>query len=288
MWTAAEVLREADAACYLAKRAGGNRVQVSAPGPEGAGADDEWSRRVVQAIRRHEFQLYAQPFVPLDHGGTRPPCCEILLRLNAGSGEPLSATAFLPMARRYGLMPAVDQWVVRETVRRLSARRAAHPGEEPPTVAINLDDETVIGGRLLPMVRAALAETGVPPEALCFEISESVAAAHPVVSTKLLQDLRAAGCQTALEHCGTGMGAFTFLPRLQPDYLKIAGHIVQGLAGDPVRRALASALNEVGHALGLRTIAVQVEEPAELACLRRMGVDFAQGYGCGRPAPLGW
>jgi diguanylate cyclase (GGDEF)-like protein/PAS domain S-box-containing protein len=287
-WSATEVLREADAACYLAKRAGGNRVQVSTPRPEGAGPADEWSRRVVQAVRRREFQLYAQPLVPLDGGGPRPPCCEILLRLAADTGEPLGADAFLPTARRHGLMPAVDQWVVRETVRRLSARQAAHPGDECLTVAINLDDETVVGGRLLPTVRRALADSGVPADALCFEIGEAVAAAHPVVSEKLLEDLRTAGCQTTLEHCGTGMGAFTFLPRLRPDYLKIAGHIVHGLAGDPVRRALATALNEVGHALGLRTIAVGVEEPADLACLRDMGVDFAQGYGCGRPAPLGW
>jgi EAL domain-containing protein (putative c-di-GMP-specific phosphodiesterase class I) len=185
-------------------------------------------------------------------------------------------------------MAALDQWVVRETIRRLSGWRSAHPDRDTPTVAINLDDETVTAGQVLTTVRQALADTGVPPRALCFEVGESVAAAHPAVAARLQHELRAAGCQTTLEHCGCGMAVFTSLRRLQPDYLKIAGHIVHGLPRDPVHHALATALNEVGHALGLQTIAVQVEAPGELACLRRMGVDFAQGFAVGMPEPLAW
>ena len=82
-----------------------------------------------------------------------------------------------------------------------------------------------------------------------------------LASASLFHDLRAAGCQTTLDQCGSGMAAFTLLRRLQPDYLKIAGHIVRGLARDPVHRALATALNEVGHAMGLKTIGVQVQGP---------------------------
>jgi EAL domain-containing protein (putative c-di-GMP-specific phosphodiesterase class I) len=126
----------------------------------------------------------------------------------------------------------------------------------------------------------------VRPHALCFEINESVVVAHPAASAKLLRDLRAAGCQTTLDHCGSGMAAFTLLRRLRPDYLKIAGHIVRGLARDPVQRALATALNEVGHVLGLKTIGVQVESRGVLARLHRMGVDYAQGFGIGRPEAL--
>ena len=152
--------------------------------------------------------------------------------------------------------------------------------------AINLDDETVTSGKVPPLVQVELAKTDVRPHALCFEVSESVVVAHPAASAKLLHDLRAAGCQTTLEHCGSGMAAFTLLRRLRPDYLKIAGHIVRGLARDPVHRALATALNEVGHVLGLKTVGVQVEGPEVLAWLRRIGVDYAQGFGIGRPEPL--
>ena len=283
-----DVLRAADAACYLAKRRGGNRIKVSVPRRPAPGVSrgHEWPWRVVRAIKENRFLLYAQPVLPLDHGDARAPRFELLLRLDQGPGEPLSPSAFLPAARRHGLMPAVDRWVIREAIQRLSDWQRAHPGVEPPTAAINLDDETVAAGKVLTLVQAELARTGVRPHALCFEVSEAAVVSHTATSATLLRELRAAGCQTALEHCGTGMAAFTLLRRLQLDYLKIAGHIVRGLARDPVHRALATALNDVGHALGLKTIGVQVEGPEVLAWLRRIGVDYAQGFEIGRPEPL--
>jgi diguanylate cyclase (GGDEF)-like protein/PAS domain S-box-containing protein len=282
------VLRAADTACYLAKRSGGNRIHLSAPDGRTAGVPhhDEPSRRVLCAVKENRFRLYAQPLEALDHGDARSPRFELLLRLDEGRGEPLSPRAFLPAARRRGLMPIVDRWVIREAVQRLSDWRGTHPGVEQLIVAINLDDETVTARTVLPLVLEELARTDLPPHALCFEVGESVVAAHPAESCRLLQELRAAGCQSTLEHCGSGMAAFTLLRRLQPDYLKIAGHIIRKIARDPVHRALATALNEVGHVLGLKTIGVQVERPGALECLRRIGVDYAQGFAVGRPEPL--
>jgi diguanylate cyclase (GGDEF)-like protein/PAS domain S-box-containing protein len=283
-----DVFRAADAACYLAKHRGGNQTQVSAPRPRGTGAarDHAWPRRLALAVTENRFRLYAQAVVPLDHGGARAPRLELLLRLDEGGGEPLSPHAFLPAARRQGLMPTVDRWVVREAIQRLSERQVEHPDLEHVTVAINLDDESVASGEVLALVRGELATTGVPSQALCFEISESAVVAHPAATASLFHDLRAVGCQTTLDQCGSGMAAFTLLRRLQPDYLKIAGHIVRGLARDPIHRALATALNEVGHILALKTIGVHVDSPAALECLRRIGVDFGQGFGIGRPEPL--
>ena len=283
-----DVIRAADAACYAAKRSGGNRIQVSLPpwGVTGAPSEDEWSRRLVSAVEQNRFRLHAQPLQPLDGGGPTSPRFELLLRLDDGTGKPLPPQAFLPAARRHGLMPLVDRWVLREAILRLSAWQRVHPDGDPLTLAVNLDDETVAGGAFGAVVQLELSSTDVTPEALCFEISESVVAAHPGVSARLVHELRAVGCQTTLEHAGSGMAAFTMLRRLRPDYLKIAGHIIRGLARDPVHRALATALNETGHALGLKTIGVQVEGPGVLAWLRRIGVDYAQGFGIGRPEPL--
>ena len=283
-----DVFRAADAACYLAKRRGGNRVQVSTgdrPAP-GVSGGHEWSRHVVRAVRENRFLLYAQPVLPLDHGDARSPRFELLLRLDEGPRQPLSPHAFFPAARRLGLMPEVDRWVVCEAIRRLSDWQRAHPGMGPATAAINLDDETVAAGKVLALVETELAQGGIPPPTLCFEVTEAVAVAHTAATARLLCGLRAAGCQTALEHCGTGMAAFTLLRRLQPDYLKIAGHIVRGLARDPVHRALATALNDIGHVLGLETIGVHAEGLEVLEWLRRIGVDYAQGYGIGRPERL--
>jgi EAL domain-containing protein (putative c-di-GMP-specific phosphodiesterase class I) len=282
----AEILREADAACYAAKRTGGDRVQVSDASPPAEPRDQEWSRRVVRTVEEHRFQLYAQPVVPLNRVAGRAPRLELLLRLEEEPGTAELPRSFLPAVRRYGLLPSVDEWVIREAVRRLGEWGRAHAGKDHPTVAVNLSDETVASGRALSLVEGALAGSEVPAEALCFEISEATVAAHPTASAELVRRLRTAGCRTTVEHCGTGMAAFTQLRRLRPDFLKIAGHIVRSLDRDPVQRALAGALNEVGHVLGLRTIGCQVEGGRVLEHLRQIGVDFAQGFGLGRPEPF--
>ena len=282
-----DVLRTADTACYLAKRGGGNRLRVWArhpPATEGT-LGGQWTERVLAAVRDNRFRLYGQPVEPLD-GSAAGPRLEVLLRLDGGYGELLAPPAFLPAARREGLMPAIDRWVVREVIRLLAAWQRSHPGSEPGTMAVNLDDDTVAGGEFPPLVQAELARAGVPATALCFEICESVAVSHPAEAAAFCRDLRGAGCRTTIEHCGSGMAAFTLLRRLRPDYLKIAGHIVRGLTRDPVHRALATALNEVGHVLGLGTIAVHVENRRLLARLRQIGVDYAQGFGIAPPAPV--
>jgi diguanylate cyclase (GGDEF)-like protein/PAS domain S-box-containing protein len=283
-----EVLRAADTACYLAKRAGGNRIHVHDPRQRAARTlrDRDWVRRVLRATEEDRFRLHAQALVPLDRQNGRVPRLELLLRLEGGGGELIPPNAFLPTARRHGLMSSVDGWVIRRAVRRLSEWQRTHPGVKLPALAINLADETVVEGKVVALTRAALAGVDVPPDALCFEITESVVVAHPAASADLLRGLRAAGCRTTLEHCGSGMAAFTLLRGLQVDYLKIAGHIVRSLPRDPVNRALATALNEVGHILGLRTIGAEAEDLEVIACLRRVGVDFAQGFGVGRPEPF--
>jgi diguanylate cyclase (GGDEF)-like protein/PAS domain S-box-containing protein len=283
-----EVLRAADSACYLAKRAGGNRIHVYDPGQPGAGArgDREWLRNVLRAAQDDRFRLHAQPLVPLTRQDGRVPRLELLLRLVGKRGELILPSAFLPTARRHGLMPSVDGWVIRRAVQGLAEWQRSHPGVELPAVAINLADETVAEGEVVAMVRAALAGAGVPPGALCFEIGESAVVADAAAIAGLLRGLHAAGCQTTVEHCGTGMAAFTLLRGLRLDYLKIAGHIVRSLPHDPVSRALATALNQVGHVLGLRTIGAEAEDPEVIAGLREVGVDFAQGFGVGRPEPF--
>jgi EAL domain-containing protein (putative c-di-GMP-specific phosphodiesterase class I) len=183
-------------------------------------------------------------------------------------------------------MPSVDGWVIRRAILRLSEWQRTHPGVDPPAVAINLADETLAEGEVVALVRAALAGAGVQPGALCFEIAESAVVADAAAIAGVLRGLHAAGCQTTVEHCGTGMAAFTLLGGLQLDYLKIAGHIVRSLPHDPVSRALATALNQVGHTQGLRTIGAEAEDSEVIAGLREVGVDFAQGYGVGRPEPF--
>jgi diguanylate cyclase (GGDEF)-like protein len=283
-----EVLREADTACYVAKRAGGNRIQVQdlRISPAAAARAGEWLESVLRAAEESRLRLYAQPLVPLAGGNGAVPRLELLLRLDNGHGELVPPAGFLPTAKRHGLMPAVDGWVVRQAAEGLSRWQRAHPGVDPPPVAVNLADETVAGGDAVAVISRALEEAGVPAKSLCLEVGESAVIADATRTADLLRGLRAAGCQTAVEHCGTGMAAFTLLQGLALDYLKIAGHVVRGLAQDPVSRILASALNQIGHSLGLRTIGAEAEDAAAITALREIGVDLVQGFWVGRPEPF--
>jgi len=283
-----DVLRAADAACYLAKRLGGSRIQVSVlhRRAEAAAVPSEGSSsRLVRAMEEDRLRLHVQPLLPLDGAGARPPRFELLLRLDEGEGAVISARGFLPAARRQGFMLSLDRWVIHEAATRLSAWGRAHPGRALPSVAINLDDESVTAGEVAATVRAELERTGLEPRSFCFELNESVVAAHPGASVTLVHDLRALGCETTLEHGGSGMAAFTLLRRLDPDYLKIAGHIIRGLGREPLRRILAAAVNDAGHVLGLKTIAAQVESADLLERVRVIGVDFAQGLAVAPPEP---
>lgn len=163
---------------------------------------------------------------------------------------------------------------------------AARSGATPPMVALNLGDASVTDGGILGVIRAEFAAARLSPRALCFEVGESAVVAHPAASGRFLHDLRAAGCRVALERCGTGMAAFTLLRRLPLDYLKIAGHLVRGMARDPIDRALVTAVNQVGHLMHLRTVGVEAEDAEAVAWLRRLGVDFAPEFGVARPEPL--
>jgi EAL domain-containing protein (putative c-di-GMP-specific phosphodiesterase class I) len=241
---------------------------------------------VLRSAEESRLRLYAQPLVPLAGGNGVVPRLELLLRLDDGHGELIPPAGFLPTARRHGLMPAVDGWVVRRAAEGLSRWQRAHPGADPPTVAVNLADETVAGGDAVAVISRALQGAGVPAKALCLEVGESAVIADSTRAADLLGALRAAGCQTAVEHCGSGMAAFTLLQGLALDYLKIAGHVVRGLAHDPVTRILASALNQIGHSLGLRTIGAEAEDEGAIAALREIGVDLAQGFCIGRPEPF--
>ena len=127
----------------------------------------------MRTVEEHRFQLYAQPVVPLNRAAGRAPQLELLLRVEDEPGNPVLPRSFLPAVRRYGLMPSVDEWVIHEAVRYLGEWGRAHAGEDHPTVAVNLSDETVASGRALSLVEGALAGSEVPAEALCFEISEA-------------------------------------------------------------------------------------------------------------------
>ena len=275
-----DLLARADVAVQLAKRAGRNRVHLFRPEDRGdiesMSADIGWVRRIRQAIEEERFVLARQPIV---HCADRAVCGhEVLVRMLDEKGATVLPGGFLPSAERFGLMGDIDRWVVEHALGQMAA---GTPGSG--TVSINLSAQSVGDPAMLDFITAALERSGMEPRRVCFEITETVAITSMVRAQALLAGLRRLGCATALDDFGVGYSSFAYLKDLPVDRVKIDASFVRGLEGDRLKRAMVRAMNEVAHALGKETVAEGVETEGELAVLRAIGVDCAQGYLFGRP-----
>lgn len=285
----ASVLRAADAACYVAKEAGGNRVFVDRPEPIAIAAPQVETRRVnrlAQALDEGRFHLYAQPIVPLLPEPAARPRCEILLRLPDERGHLQPAASFLPQAERYNLMPAIDQWVVRRTIELLGRWHRHHPDCELPLCSINLSASSLDDKSLVPRLREQLSQHRLPAEALCFEIAEAAALANFAETVRFISEIRTTGCGVALDDFGNGVLSFTYLKALAVDFLKIGGHYVRGVVDDPVYGTIVTAVNQVGRLMGIATVAEEVDTEPVLHRLRNLGIGYAQGGAVAVAEPL--
>jgi diguanylate cyclase (GGDEF)-like protein len=283
-----DVFSIVDGACYVAKDLGRNRIHVYS-------ADDtelverkgqmNWVGRITSALQENRMVLYRQKIAPLQGATDNCVHYEVLLRMQDEDGRQVSPMAFIPAAERYGLMPAIDFWVIKTA---LSYYQALYRNQSGCCkLAINLSGATLGDERLLPYIREQLAHFSVPPTDICFEITETTAIAKLSIASTLIRELKAIGCRFALDDFGSGMSSFGYLKNLPIDFIKIDGGFVHNLANDPIDRAMVESINNVGHVMGIKTIAEFVESEAVAEALRHMGVDYAQGYWIGRPEPFG-
>jgi len=286
----ADLLRAADDACYAAKRAGGNRVRLgrvdAAPGVQQQEVESHRITRLNRALAESRFQLYSQAIVPLVPEPRGRPRCEILLRLPVEHGGLETPDSFIPQAERSHLMPAIDRWVVRQTVALLGQWQRDHPECELPLCAINLSASSLDDADLVPAVREYLTQQRLPPDALCFEIAEAAALGNYAQLVRFISEIRATGCGVGLDDFGNSLTSFAYRKALSVDFVKISGHYVRGIVDDPVYGTLVSTVNEVGRIMGIVTIAEEVENETILHKLRALGVGYAQGHAVAPPLPL--
>lgn len=279
-----QILSNADAACYIAKDAGRNRVHIFEPdNAELTHRRDEmqWVSRLQTALDTGSLLLYGQSIAPLDAAQNLPPRVEILLRMTDEEGV-IVPTEFIPAAERFNLMPAIDRWVIEHSFRFL----AQHGWHAFPLININLSGQSIGDETFLNYLVDAMQKYSAQPERLCFEITETAAIANLAHATNLMKVLREMGCQFALDDFGTGLSSCAYLKHLTLDYLKIDGSFVRGIHTNPVDYAMLVAINQIGHVMGLKTVAEFVESEEIMTKLRDIGVDYVQGFAITRPSPL--
>ena len=285
----AELFKQADVACYTAKELGRNQVHVYQR------ADSESAQRhseilgaagLRDALEQDRFRLHYQPIISLAAADDSAPTrYEALLRV-VDSGDADDAAklvlpaAFIPAAERFGLMGDIDRWVIRTAC----ADYAQGAGRTGAEIAINLSGNSLGDDSLLGFIEAQFAAHAVPADKVCFEITETAAIQNLRHAAELMTQLRRHGCHLALDDFGSGLSSFRYLKTLPVDYLKIDGSFVRDMLNNPSDDALVAAINEMSHALGMRTIAEYVESQAIVDRLRELGVDHAQGYWIGKPA----
>jgi diguanylate cyclase (GGDEF)-like protein/PAS domain S-box-containing protein len=279
-------LRAADMACYMAKEKGRNRVQVYH-------ADDSelslrfgemaWVQRLHMALEENRFCLYAQEISPLGHTDGGNGHIEILLRLHDEAGRIILPDSFIPAAERYGLMTSLDRWVVENVFKFIARCMHEHPGRPMAMCAINLSGITIGDDDFLGFLREKFEAYSIPPEMICFEITETSAIANLGSAIRFINELKALGCYFSLDDFCAGMSSFAYLKHLPVDFLKIDGSFVKDMLDDPINRAMVEVINHIGHVMGKRTIAEFVETPQIEQALLDIGVDYAQGYLIERP-----
>jgi Amt family ammonium transporter len=284
----ADALSRADAACYAAKDTGRNRVHVYDPDDRELSARKgqmKWVAKIQKALDEDAFRLYFQPIAPVDRVGKDPGHFEVLLRMTDDAQQDIPPGAFIPAAERYGLMPEIDHWVVRNTLLWLKAYRDAG-GDQIHQCSINLSGATLGNDKHTARIRDYLAEYAIEPGLICFEITETAAMANLEQATRFISELKKTGCHFALDDFGSGLSSFGYLRDLDVDLVKIDGAFIRELDTQPVDRAMVEAITGIARVMGIKSIAEFVENDAVLETLRSLGVDYAQGYHIGRPRPL--
>ena len=288
-----DVMSAADSACYVAKDRGRNCIHIYQ-------ADDaalaqrhgemQWVNRLNRGLENDKFRIYSQAIVPLnERGHPAQGFYEILVRMNDNGNDVILPTAFIPAAERYHLMPTIDRRIISSVFASMHAFSShAHNADEAiaPMFSINLSGQSLCDDNFLDFVTGLFEYYHIDPRRICFEITETAAIANLARAKTFIETLKGMGCKFALDDFGSGLSSFGYLKSLPVDYLKIAGNFVQDIVRDPVDHAMVDAINQIGHIMGLITIAESVESEEIMLKIRESGIDYGQGYWIGEPKPF--
>lgn len=277
-----EILANADLAMYEAKT---NRDSCRMFSPEAVHRSELserriWERRMRDALDNNGFVFMAQPVHEI---GGEVVMYELLLRMEGGDGELVSPSLFLPIAERSGLVMQIDRFVVATAIEMIA--KAAGHGRRV-NLAVNISGRSLGDPELPHLIERGLRETGIDPETLVLEVTETAAIAGLEHGRRFVELLCSLGVRVAIDDFGAGFSSFAYIKTLPVTHVKIDGEFIRNVVSDREDQYIVRAMIEVAHGLGKEVVAEFVEDEATLELLRKFGVDMVQGYYLGQPEPV--
>ena len=282
-----ELLAAADRACYVAKDQGRNRVHLYRSDDiavANSHGEIRWVSRIQRALDEDRVVICLQPIQPVIPDAHVGESHEVLVRLIDEKGALISPSTFLPAAERYNLSTALDRRVLDEGLRHFTSDNARLARLE--TAFINLSSQTFGNRSFLDYVLERAHFYNMPPEKLCFEISERTAISRLEDAKEFVEELRNIGCRFALDDFGRGTYSFRYLKELEVDFVKIDGSFVRNMLKDPMDLVMVRSITEIARLSNAATVAEYVESTEILDKLAELGIDYAQGFAVGRPMPI--
>lgn len=274
-----ELVRSADTAMYVAKEEGRRMFRVFAPEMNNKVSEYMWlDSNMRKALEEEQFELYYQPKVSMATG--KVDGVEALLRWNHPDRGLVSPATFIPYAEESGLIVPLGQWVMNAAAKQAGLWKRQGLNIR---VAINLSARQLRIPTIVEDFTRAILSNNVSPSLLDIELTESCLVEDEKLAHRLIRMFRELGAQVHLDDFGTGYSSLSQLARLPLDVLKLDGSFIQSIHTDAKAQALVRSMVAVGHELGLKIVAECIETEDQADFLRKIGVDYAQGYLFGKP-----
>lgn len=280
-----QIKRLADAARQGAKKHGKDQVFVQGYQEIDKLNDLEfktWVNTIQVALAHNLFHLFVQKIV-----STQNPAevshYEILIRLRDANGDTVSPARFIPCAEKYGLISAIDTWVIDNIFGWIDRNCGI---AKSMRFSINVSGASLGRDSYLRHVVKQMRHFKIHPGQICFEITETAAVENMEMAQQFISTLREMGCQFAIDDFGSGLSSFTYLKEFDVNYLKIDGSFIENLAENKIDQTIVESMHNVGKQLGLETIAEYVHSQAVCEVVEKLQVDYIQGYYYSKPSPI--
>ena len=286
-----QVMSFADSACYIAKEKGRNMIHVYQPDDDAMikrKGEMQWVHRITEAYTQDLFVLYAQEIVPIanrTHGGKH---YELLIRMLDESGQIIPPMEYITAAERYNMMADLDRWVIHNAFNLIHqyAERIKKEKLKAKIFSINLSGQSLNDSKTMNFLKEEFTRYPELASSVIFEITETAAISNLSQAYEFISTFKERGVKFSLDDFGSGLSSFAYLKNLNVDYLKIDGEFVKDIDCDPINFAMVRSINQIGHIMGIKTIAEHVVSDEIRDMLMEMGIDYGQGNWLSEPRPL--